>query len=69
MVAFLLTRFYFTRGNKGREISVTPDGLDRREGHPGRVQQEKLMFPLWTCDTCYNPIFYEEYNAMKIFLS
>ena len=33
------------------------DGLERREGHPGGVQQEKLMFPLSTCDTCYNPIF------------
>ena len=33
------------------------DGLEHREGHPGEVQQEKLMFPLWTCNTCYNPIF------------
>ena len=33
------------------------DGLERREGHPGGVQQEKLRFPLWTCDTYCNPIF------------
>ena len=39
------------------------DGLEHREGHPGEVQQEKLMFPLWTCNTCYNPIFYGEYDG------
>ena len=33
------------------------DGLERREGHPGRVQQEQHMFPFGTCDTCYKPIF------------
>ena len=21
------------------------------------------MFPLWTCDTCYYPIFYGEYDG------
>ena len=35
----------------------------RQEGHPGRVQQERLMFPLLTCDTYYNPIFYGKYNG------
>ena len=33
------------------------DGLERREGHSGGVQQEKLIFPLWTYDTSYNSIF------------
>ena len=33
-------------------IWLHQDGLERREGHPGGVQQEKRMFPLWTCDTC-----------------
>ena len=33
------------------------DGLERRKGHPGGVQQENLWFPLWTCDTYCNPIF------------
>ena len=37
--------------------------LERREEHPGGVQQEKLMFLLWTCDTSYKPIFYGEYNG------
>ena len=43
------------------------DGLERREGHPGGVQQEKLRFPLWTCDTCYNPIFLRRIR-WKIFI-
>ena len=38
-------------------IWLHQDGLERREGHPGGVQQEKCMFLLWTCDTCYYPIF------------
>ena len=44
------------------------DGLERREGHPGRLQQEKLMFPLWTCVSSYNPIFFTA-NAMDIIKS
>ena len=32
------------------------DGLERREGHPGGVQQKKLMAPL--CFTSYNPNFF-----------
>ena len=31
--------------------------LERREPHPGGVQQEKHMFLLYMCDTSYNPIF------------
>ena len=44
-------------------IWLHQDGLERREGHPGGVQQEKLMFPLSTCDTCYTPIFYGKYDG------
>ena len=49
-------------------IGPHQDNLEHREGHPGVAQQEKLMFPLWTCNTCYNPIFFTA-NMIKIFLS
>ena len=39
-----------------------------REGHPGEVQQEKLMCPLWTFHTCYNPIFYDKYHGNNFIL-
>ena len=44
-------------------IWLHQDGLERREGHPGGVQQEKRMFLLWTCDTCYYPMFNGEYDG------
>ena len=61
----VITLFFYAEydGNIFILIWRHQDGLEHREGHPGEVQQEKLMFPLWTCDTCYYPIFYGEYDG------
>ena len=37
-------------GNSFTLIWRHQDGLECREGHPGGVQQEKLIFPLLLCD-------------------
>ena len=69
-VIHVITLFFYGEydGNIFILIWRHQDGLEHREGHPGEVQQEKLMFPLWTCNTCYNPISFMT-NTMEIFLS
>ena len=39
--------------------------LERREWHPGGVQQEKLGVMFWTCGTFYNPFLW--HHQCKIF--
>ena len=58
-VIHVITLFFYAEydGNIFILIRRHQDGLEHREGHPGGVQQEKCMFLLWTCDTCYYPIF------------
>ena len=58
-VIHVITLFFYAKydGNIFILIRRHQDGLEHREGHPGGVQQEKCMFLLWTCDTCYYPIF------------
>ena len=36
---------------------MSPGLLERRERHPGGVQQEKLMVLSWTLVTSYDPNF------------
>ena len=49
-------------------IWLHQDGLERREWHPGGVQKEKHMFPLWTCDTYMLLLYFFMVNTMEISL-
>ena len=42
-------------------IQGPQDVVELRERHPGGVQQEKLMFLLWVCDTLLT--FYGKHNG------
>ena len=68
-VIHVITVFFYGEydGNISILIFHHQDGLEHRD-HPDGVQQEKLMFPLWTCYTFYNLIFYGKYYGNMFIL-